>query len=32
VCGEEKVMRCHSMIGYFSEWRIDDVVSFKWLF
>ena len=32
LCEGERVMRCHSMIGYFSEWRIADVASFNWLF
>jgi len=25
-------MRCQVVIGYFSEWRIEDVASFNWLF
>ena len=32
LCEGEKVLRCYFMIGYFCEWRIDDVASFKWLF
>jgi len=32
VCKEEKVMRCQVVIGYFSEWRIDDVTIFSGYF
>ena len=29
LCEGDRVMRCHSMIGYFSEWRIEDVACFN---
>jgi len=32
LCEGERVMRCHSMIGYFSEGRIEDVANLNWLF
>jgi len=32
LCERERVMRRHSMSGYFSEWRSEDVAIFNWLF
>jgi len=32
LCERERVMRCHSMSGYFSERRIEDMGSFNLLF
>jgi len=32
MCEGERVIRCHPMSGYFSEWKIEDVANFNWLF
>ena len=31
LCEGERVMRCHSIISYFSEWGIEDVTCIHWL-
>ena len=31
LCEGERPMRCHVLVGYFSEWEIEDVAYFHWL-